>query len=198
MKKLAKTAKKLDAAAKVIFWMLIIFGGIMIASSLFIVFFGQNILNDVTHSVKLGMITFEIADQYAPDASMLRLQYIIGAAVIAVSAAITCLGIRFIRNILEPMKNERPFDGSVYKNIKKLAWLVLVGGAAVTLLGAAGTAAMAAAYDFTSIFSNDAIANISAEITFDGTSIVIFALLYLLAYVFQYGEKLQTESDETL
>ena len=53
-------------------------------------------------------------------------------------------------------------------------------------------------YDLETVFLNEQIISCTPEINLDMSFAVVFAVLYLLSYVFRYGEELQKQSDETL
>jgi len=198
MKKLKSTAKKLDVLAKIIFWICAVFGGITVVLSLIIAFAGESLLASATHSINLGPVAVELAPEYAPTAETVRTQFILGAILIASAVTVTCLAIRYIRNMLKPMAEERPFDGTVHKNMKKMAWLTLIGGGVLSFIGAACEAAMISGYNLQEIFASSAVTGINVVIKTDMSFIITFAVFYLLSCVFQYGEQLQIESDETL
>ncbi len=198
MKKLANTAKKIDVVAKVFFWLAAIGGAVFVVMCAVFACFSDNMLTQAHHSIELGPATFNISDSYKPDTGMVRALYASGGVLMAFIIGITCAAIHFVRKILEPMKNERPFDGNIHKNIRKLAWLVLFGGIAGSIMNVVGNAFMVSAYDFQTIFNSDAITGMEMNVVSDFSFIVIFALLFLLSYVFKYGEELQIQSDETL
>ena len=195
MKKLTNTAKKLDVLAKVLFWLCAICGGASVVIAIAIALFGGSLMADATASVTLGPVTLGIDE--APSVDVLRTQFLAGSVLMTVAITVTCIGISYIRSILKPMKEGRPFDGSVHRNMKKLAWLSLIGGGVMSVIGAACQAFMISSYDIQSLFT-DAVTSMNVEIKLDLTFIIVFAVIYLLAYVFQYGEQLQTEADETL
>jgi len=195
MKKLTKTAKTLDVIAKVLFWVLAVGGAIAVVVSIAFAIADDAVFADATASVTLGQATFHLAE--TPSSDVVRAQFLTGAVFVAAAVVITCIGIGYVRNILKPMVEERPFDGSVHKNMKKLAWLSLIGGGIISVFGVICEAIMMISYDWQSLFS-DAVTGMDVELKLDMTFVVMFAIIYLLACVFQYGEQLQIESDETL
>ena len=58
--------------------------------------------------------------------------------VILITGCLGCIairyGIRFLRKILSPVKEGRPFDADVVLNLKKLAWVILIGGGVIHVL----------------------------------------------------------------
>ena len=97
------------------------------------------------------------------------------------------------------MREGRPFDDNISGNIKKLGFLVLVGGFA----GQAGMfvsnfVMMHNYINLMDLFNKDVVKSVSYNASFSLSFVFVALLLYLLAYVFEYGQELQKESDETL
>ncbi len=197
MKKLCKTANGLDIFARVSFWVMAIGGGIAVLVAL-AVFIINPELSELAASLTLGPVALELAPGYGIRGWVVRLMFGLGAAFMAMAASLTCVGLHTVRSILAPMKEARPFDGAVHKGLKRLSWLILAGGAAVEVMGATIQSIVLNSSRLNEIFGLPAVTGIEVEYTIDLTFVVVFAVVYLLACVFQYGEELQTQSDETL
>ena len=121
---------------------------------------------------------------------------------ILISGCLGCIAIRYglkvIRSILAPMKEGRPFDGEVPAGLRKLAWVCLVGGGLIQLLGIASRILLVNALPMDVIFSSPAIESVEYVYMFDFGFVWMFVVMILLARIFEYGQKLQQESDETL
>ena len=121
---------------------------------------------------------------------------------ILISGCLGCIAIRYglkvIRSILAPMKEGRPFDEEVPAGLRKLAWICLVGGGLIQLLGIAGRILLVNALPMDVIFSSPAIESVEYVYMFDFGFVWMFVVMILLARIFEYGQKLQQESDETL
>lgn len=121
---------------------------------------------------------------------------------ILISGCLGCIAIRYglkvLRSILAPMKDGRPFDGEVPARLRKLAWIILAGGGLIQLLGIAGRMLMVNALPMDVIFSSPAIESVEYVFLFDFGFVWMFVILILLARIFEYGQLLQQESDETL
>ena len=121
---------------------------------------------------------------------------------ILISGCLGCIAIRYglkvIRSILAPMKEGRPFDGEVPAGLRKLAWVCLVGGGLIQLLGIASRILLVNALPMDMIFSSPAIESVEYVYMFDFGFVWMFIVMILLARIFEYGQKLQQESDETL
>jgi len=115
-----------------------------------------------------------------------------------VSIAFMYYEIVIIRRIIKPMIVERPFDNSVVKNIRLFAWVILIGDGILSAVNAALTVFQYYSFDYENLFISDKITNVSADFDFDLTFVWMFLVVYLLSYVFQYGQELQIQSDETL
>ena len=121
---------------------------------------------------------------------------------ILISGCLGCIALRYglkvLRSILAPMKDGRPFDGEVPAGLRKLAWIILAGGGLIQLLGIAGRMLMVNALPMDVIFFSPAIASVEYVFLFDFGFVWMFVILILLARIFEYGQLLQQESDETL
>ena len=121
---------------------------------------------------------------------------------ILISGCLGCIAIRYglkvIRSILAPMKEGRPFDGEVPAGLRKLAWICLAGGGLIQLLGIASRILLVNALPMDVIFSSPAIESVEYVYMFDFGFVWMFIVMILLARIFEYGQKLQQESDETL
>lgn len=96
------------------------------------------------------------------------------------------------------MIEERPFDDSVVKNIRFLSWVILIGEGIWSVIAYAVEVFEYYAFDFQNLFLSDKVVAVNAEFTFNTSFIGMFLVIYFLSYVFQYGQVLQIQSDETL
>ncbi|MCD8022365.1 MAG: DUF2975 domain-containing protein [Lachnospiraceae bacterium] len=159
-------------------------GGSFLSSSLEISFGGLSV--DLTESAVSSTFTYSM---------------IISLGVLAggIIAFIVCrIGFGAIRAILAPMTEGRPFESSCTKALKTLAWLTLIGGAAVQIASALLNVLMSRIIDVAALFAEDNVTGATLNATFSINFLVYAAILFLLSYVFRYGEILQQESDETL
>ena len=96
------------------------------------------------------------------------------------------------------MKEGQPFHSEVSKNLRKLGWLGLVICLMVQALEAFSLLTIASMMNLENLLISDKITHANVNISFDPSFLIIPAVFFLLAYVFKYGEQLQTLSDETL
>ena len=115
----------------------------------------------------------------------------------AVALGLAAWGLTLLHRILVPMREGRPFDGSVSVTLRKLGWVTLFGGLGVELLAWAVSMLELRLYDFSEIFRPETVTGYTVNIPLGGALIAPVVIL-LLSHVFQYGEQLQQQSDETL
>ena len=104
----------------------------------------------------------------------------------------------YIREILKPMIEEKPFDSIVSTNLKKLAKLSVVLGILVNIIILSEQIMTVFVYGLPGLLISEKIIHVTGMFKIDLTFIVYWAILMLLSYVFRYGESLQQLSDETL
>lgn len=123
-------------------------------------------------------------------------------SLILITGCLGGLAIRYalgvLRSILAPVKEGRPFDTEVSLGLRKLAWITLVGGGLVQLLGIGSRVLLVKTLPMDVIFSSPAIESVEYVFTMDFGFVWMFCIMLLLARIFEYGRQLQQESDETL
>ena len=147
----------------------------------------------------LGNISLELNDGALPNQQIQIWRIIIGLLAAAIIVGVTYYGFRVIKNILSPMKEGRPFDGNVSISIRKLGTLVFWGGLVSQVAEYVTETMLVRNYvNLIDLFKEGVVNNINVNYTFSLTFVFIAFILYLLSYVFEYGQELQRESDETL
>lgn len=198
MEKISKIAKKFDGVVKVLYKICVVVG---ILCGVFLVgtpFFPMDYFEDMASSVSIGSFEFGFVSGYLPDLDYLKWYLICMFALCVIFSVYACFILQTIRKILKPMVFERPFANCVSKNIRKLSWIILVGEGALQVVDYVTEMILYRTFDFSNLFLNDTIVSCNVDYVFDGSFVVIFGIIYLLSYVFQYGEELQIQSDETL
>ncbi len=202
MEKMVRTAKTLDKVFKILQWV-----GMICAAVTALVLGIVTVMNAIDpdsfigtafHAVDIGPLTFQLAEEAAPDSStILRYIWILAAAAIAF-VAILCYVLGILRRILKPMTQGRPFAPFVSKEIRRLAFASLAVGVIYNVMSALETWGAIRFLDLTSLLQNSQIRSVTANFSCDVTFVIAFLVLLLVSYIFQYGEELQKESDETL
>ena len=151
-----------------------------------------------TFSLDLDFVKLHLAGEYGAVTGLV-LNHI---DIILISGCLGCIAIRYglkvLHGILAPMKEGRPFDAEVPAGLRKLAWIILAGGALIQILGIVGRILLVNALPMDMIFSSPAIESVEYVFMFDFGFVWMFVMMILLARIFEYGQKLQQESDETL
>lgn len=197
-KRFIKAAENLDTIAK-------IGTGCVRAASIvcgifviLVLIFGEKVYALNSLSLDLDFIKIHMADEYLTTAAPLRFHAAIGLAAVAILCEMGHTILKLIRDILAPMKENRPFESNIPHDLRKIAWIVLIGGAVLQIAGIVERLILTRAFPMDEIFSSAAIAGYEYSFTIDFNFVLIFCVIMFLSYIFSYGQKLQQESDETL
>lgn len=203
MNNLTNTAKKLDKVFEIAH---IVFGALAIASIVgvaliavaYVLKLDPTFIGANHESLDIGFLELELAAAYTPNKWLILAQ-----------AAFTLLvgcrlfydgrrGIGYVREILKPMIEEKPFDAIVSTNLKKLAKLSIVIGILFNIISLAEQLMAFFIFDLPGLLISEKITHVTGMFKINLSFIVYWAILMLLSYVFQHGESLQQLSDETL
>ena len=203
MEKLTSTARKIDVVFKIADVMLkiafvacLVCIGIVVVGKAFDL--PDEMIGNVDQMLEFGPLTLTVADSFTPDFDRMLIQ---AAAMLALGAACSFIGIlcvKTVRAILASMKEGKPFASEISKNLRKLGWLSLILGVAVQVMEAVSLFSLFIVQDMEALLISEKITHVDVNASFDLSVLIIPAVFFLLAYVFKYGEQLQTLSDETL
>ena len=203
MNNLSNTAKKLDKVFEIVY---IVLGALAVAAIVFIALIGlayvlkwdPEFIGTGYASFDVGFLELEVAENHSPDKWLVLLQA-------AITLAVSCRllydgrrGVGYIRQILKPMTEEKPFDSIVSTNLKKLAHLSINLGILWNVIILAEQIMMIFVYGLPDLLISEKITHVTGMFNVDLTFLIYWAILMLLSYVFRYGEQLQQLSDETL
>lgn len=203
MNNLTNTARKLDKAFEIAH---IVFGALAIASIVgvaliavaYLLKLDPEMIGTGYASFDVGFLELEVAETYSPGKWLILGQ-------VAFTLLVSCRlfytgrqGIGYIREILKPMIEEKPFDSIVSTNLQKLAKLSIVIGILWNIITLAEQIMCVFVYDLPGLLISEKITHVGGMFKIDLAFIVYWAILMLLSYVFRYGESLQQLSDETL
>ncbi len=201
-KKMIATAQKLDVLFKIL--QVIVLVGLIASCIIMAVLTAVNHVNPqalegtVNYTVSMGPASVKIVPEQAPDfGSVLSLGWV--AFALSGTAALAfwfCL--KFIRNILEPMKQGTPFRSEAVQNFRKLAWVVMITGIIRNIVNFAGTAIAMERWNLTGLTNVPGIQSVQVSTDFELGFLVVFFGILLMSYIFEYGVSLQQLSDETL
>lgn len=203
MNNLSNTARKLDKVLEIAH---IVFGALAIACIVGVALIGvayvlkldPAVIGTDYENFDIGFLELTVAEGYAPGKWLVLLQA-------AITLAVSCRlfydarrGVGYIREILDPMKEEKPFDTIVSTNLKKLAKLSINLGILGNIIILSEQIMTVFVYDLPGLLISDKITHVGGMFNVDLTFLIYWAILLLLSYVFRYGEELQQLSDETL
>ena len=203
MNNLTNTAKKLDKVFEIAH---IVFGALAIASIVgvaliavaYILKLDPTFIGTDYEKFDIGFLEMEVAPAFAPSKWLVLAQ---GAITLLVSCRLFYdgrRGVGYIREILKPMTEEKPFDSIVSTNLKKLAKLSVVIGILVNIIMLADQIMTVFVFNLPDLLISEKITHVAGLFKIDLTFLIYWAILMLLSYVFQHGEQLQQLSDETL
>lgn len=198
MNKISNLAKKCDKVANVFIKINLVLGILLLICLVITPFVSKDFFLDVATTIRLGNIELGLVEGYMPELLTYKWYRFTMLVLCIVFLVYVSLILRIIRMILKPMVYEKPFASCVSKNIRKLSWIILIGEGVFQVVMLGIEVLLYRAFDFSNLFFNDKIISCKIDYMFDGTFIMIFAIIYLLSYAFQYGEELQIQSDEIL
>ena len=203
MNNLSNTAKKLDKVFEIAH---IVLGALAIACIVLLALIGlayafkwnPEMIGTNYENFDIGFLELTVAKQYAPNKWLVLLQ----AAITLAAGCRLCYdgrkGVGYIREILQPMKEEKPFASIVSTNLKRLARLSINLGILANVIILTEQIMTVFVYDLPGLLIGEKITHVGGMFNVDLSFLIYWAILMLLSYVFRYGEQLQQLSDETL
>ena len=203
MNNLTNSARKLDKVFEIAH---IVFGALAIASIVgvaliavaYVLKMDPTFIGTDYEKFDIGFLELEVAPAFAPNKWLILAQT-------AFTLLVACRlfydgrrGIGYIREILKPMIEEKPFDSIVSTNLKKLAKLAVALGITINIIILSEQIVVVFLYDLPGLLISEKITHVTGMFKIDLTFLIYWAILMLLSYVFRYGESLQQLSDETL
>lgn len=203
MEKLTKTAKTLDKVFSIVYS---VFTALAIAAAVclgimlmgFLFKWDPATYGTGFNSLDIGILEVELSESVHVNYKLVLLQGTIILALSCLCMLIGRQGIRYIRDILQPMTLGQPFAGAVNTNLKKLATLSIISGIATNLTPIVADVMTVFAFNLPDLMNPELVTHIGINYNLDLTFLLSFAILRLLSYVFHYGEELQKLSDETV
>lgn len=202
MEKLSKTARILCKIVRILYHLCVVCAVVAaIALALAAVLPGESlreVISSADMTVELGMVELQLSRPLLEPTGNIRLFLCAAVGSAVASLVLTACALRLLFRILKPMAEGKPFGIQVSAALRKLALVTLAGIVVSAVLGGAATFAEIGMYDLSQLFAEGMVTGYTVEHTTGATWLLIPALLLLLSYVFQYGEELQRQSDETL
>lgn len=196
--KMTRVAKNLDILANVTGKITAAAGILCIIIAVLTLIFGGKMFSDGAVTLDLDFVKFHLNNN--ADINEQFLKYYVFAATLG--GGIICFLVyyisRLLRSILSPMKAERPFEAGTPECLKKVGWAILIGGFLSELVGILARALLIKAYSLGDLFSSAAIEKTDFVFTMQFDFVLIACAVFLLSYIFTYGQVLQQDADETL
>lgn len=196
--KMINSAKNMDTLVKVMGRIFEVVCVVLAVFALLVVIFGTAMFEKGSLTLDLDFVTIRLAEEYQQVTNGIELYAIVGllaAAGVCIAVSVIC---RLLGRILAPMKDGRPFEPGVDRDLRKIGWVVLAAGTVWQVAGCVLNLLLIRSYPMEQIFSSDAISGIEYTFVFDLGFVLIACAIFLLSYIFTYGQQLQQESDETL
>ena len=201
-KKMINTAKNLDILANILGKVVGVFG--VLAVFIFALFF---IFGDIVFdtgaftsslTLNLDFIKFYLSEHFVLGTEHFKIYLLL----LIIPGGITCFAVFYIstliRKLLAPMKNGRPFESGAAEHLKKIGWIILVNGVIKEAFAVAAQMLSVKVYGLEDFFTSPSIERTEFIYTYDINFILVACAIFLLSYIFKYGQQLQQESDETL
>ena len=198
MDKMKKAAGNWDIFVKFIDKFYGVIAWVAVAVGAVIMIFGEHIMTEGALSLELGYLTLYLAEGAQVDFRMMKTALGAGLMICGVIFLLVSRGAKLLRGILASMKEGRPFEPDAPARLRKIAWLALAGGALLHVAVFLIEGVMIRACSVEQIFSSPYIAGVEYTFTMDFGFVWLACAILMLSYVFEYGQKLQLESDETL
>ena len=196
--KMMKTAGTFETIFKVVRGITKACGFVCLVMAVLTLIFGEKMFDSGALTLDLDFVKLHLAEDFQVVTGAVQLYTVVCLLVGSVLCFVVAYTCGLYRGILALVKEGRPFDGEVPAGLRKLAWVCLVGGGLIQLLGIASRILLVNALPMDVIFSSPAIESVEYVYMFDFGFVWMFVVMILLARIFEYGQKLQQESDETL
>ncbi len=204
MEKLKRTSKMLDGFARVFRVIFIVFAIFLLAGAAVAAVHYFSVRDELTATLvggdlrlNLGNVTLKL-DHLVPISGYPMVPIVISFLSGAVMLAIASVEAHILHRILSPMAQGRPFDTSVSANLQKLGWLTLAQVVVYGLAEAISTGMALRLFGFGEFLNPEYVLGYTVNYRLELARFLVPAALFLLSWIFRYGEELQRQSDETL
>lgn len=189
--------KKMCSVLKVVRQVCLISFALSIGLSLFYAF-NKDVYNTLFGSIRIDFLQLIFKDDTALHKDSMSMWLPLILLIIAILIFIIYKSIQTIESICKIAMDHTPFDVRVANHIKNLAKYILAGGIAFNILEVCPIMYFKQIINFNLLFNTKYVTQINFDIRLHLSFLVFAALIYLLSYIFRYGQELQQLSDETL
>lgn len=189
--------KKMCSVLKVVRQVCLISFALSIGLSLFYAF-NKDVYNTLFGSIRIDFLQLIFKDDTALHKDSMSMWLPLILLIIAILIFIIYKSIQTIESICKIAMDHTPFDLSVSNHIKNLAKYILAGGIVFNILEVCRVMYFKQIINFDLLFNPKYVTQIKFDIRIEFSFLIFAALIYLLSYIFRYGQELQQLSDETL
>ena len=189
--------KKMCSVLKVVRQVCLISFALIIGLSLFYAF-NKDVYNTLFGSIRIDYLKLIFNDDAALHKDKMSMWLPLILLITAIFIFIIYKSIQTIESICTITIDHTPFDLSVSNHIKKLAKYILAGGIVFNILEVCRVLYFKQILNFDLLFNTKYVTQINFDIRLHLSFLIFAALIYLLSYIFRYGQELQQLSDETL
>lgn len=170
---------------------------LLIGLSLFYAF-NKDVYNMLFGSIRIDYLQLTFNDDSALSKDKMSIWLPLIFLITAIFVFIIYKTVQTIESICTITMNHTPFDVRVSNHMKNLAKYILVGGIVFNILEVCRIMQFKQTINFDLLFNTKYVTQINFDIRLHLSFLVFAALIYLLSYIFRYGQELQQLSDETL
>lgn len=189
--------KKMCFILKIVRWVCLISVVLLIGLSLFYAF-NKDVYNTLFGSIRIDYLQLIFNDDLALNKDKMSMWLPLIFLITAIFIFIIYKSIQTIESICTITMDHTPFDVSVSNHMKNLAKYILAGGIVFNILEVCRVLYFKQILNFDLLFNTKYVTQINFDIRLHLSFLVFAALIYLLSYIFRYGQELQQLSDETL
>ena len=189
--------KKMCSVLKVVRQVCLISFALSIGLSLFYAF-NKDVYNTLFGSIRIDFLQLIFKDDTALHKDSMSMWLPLILLIIAILIFIIYKSIQTIESICKIAMDHTPFDVHVANHIKNLAKYILAGGIVFNILEVCRVMYFKQIINFDLLFNPKYVTQIKFDIRIEFSFLIFAALIYLLSYIFRYGQELQQLSDETL
>lgn len=195
--------KSKDLLRKMCFILEIVRGACLISVALLIGLslfyaFNKDVYNTLFGSIRIDYLQLTFNDDSALSKDKISIWLPLIFLITAIFVFIIYKAVQTIESICTITMNHTPFDVRVSNHMKNLAKYILVGGIVFNILEVCRIMQFKQTINFDLLFNTKYVTQINFDIRLHLSFLVFAALIYLLSYIFRYGQELQQLSDETL
>ncbi len=189
--------KKMCFILKIVRWVCLISVVLLIGLSLFYTF-NKDVYNTLFGSIRIDFLQLIFKDDTALHKDSMSMWLPLIFLITAILVFIVYKSIQTIESICTITMDHTPFDVRVANHIKNLAKYILAGGIVFNILEVCRFMYFKQIINFDLLFNPKYVTQIKFDIRIELSFLIFAALIYLLSYIFRYGQELQQLSDETL